>query len=59
MASVCSTVNIMEAIQTVTEEIIEDSISYNVSSYGCILYESYFVISSSLFGKITHFTIIH
>ena len=50
-ATVCSPVNINEAIQTITEMIVNDSISCKEIDSDCILYESYVVISSSLFGK--------
>ena len=51
-ATVCSPVNIMEAIQTITEMIVNDSISCKDIDSDCILYESYVVISSLLFGKL-------
>ena len=50
-ATVCSPVNIMQAIQTITEMIVNDSISCEEIDSDCILYESYVLISSSLFGK--------
>ena len=50
-AIVCSPVNVVEAIQSVTELVVSDAISCNENDSDCILYESYVVISSSLFGK--------
>ena len=50
-ATVCSPVNIVEAIQTVTEFTVDESISCAEASSDCIVYESDIVISSSLLGK--------
>ena len=50
-AIVCSPVSIVQAIQSITELVVNDAISCNEIDSDCILYESYVVMSSSLFGK--------